>query len=164
MENRYSRPIIIILLLIIAFLFWTILKGGDTSPPEQTITFEEAKILEEAYQRSRTPILTEGLGFEDTRDFWFSLETIDQYLRYVKAEGKKLGKTDLGIRIYLGVYPEEGGYPQPGLSTVFFVPTSSTQEGSPIRQGFVPFLPTEENIEGIDALNYGTGGIPPNAL
>lgn len=160
MKNRSGKPIVLLMLLIIAFLLWTIFKPVDASPPEQTITFEKANILEEAYKETRVPILTEGLGFEDTREFWFSLETLEQYLRYVRVEGKKLDKTDLGVRVYLGVYPEDGGYPQPGFSTVFFVPTAQGRT-SPLKQGFVPSQPTQENIEGIDALNFGHAGQPP---
>jgi len=163
MESRYSKPIIVLLLLIIALLLWTILKDGDTSAPKQTITFEKAKVLENTFQGTRTPILTEGLGFEDTRDFWFPLETIEQYLKFVKAEGKRLEKSNLGIRVYLGAYPKEPGYSDPGFTTVFFVPTSE-QKSSPNMQGFVPILLENENIEEIDALNFGHGGKPPKDI
>ena len=163
MKNRSSRPIIVLLLLVIAFLLWTIFKGADTSPPEQTISTEKARVLERGYKTLRAPIINDSLDIVDTREFWFSLETLEQYFRYVKAEGKRLEKSNLGIRVYLGVYPEEAGYPDPGLTTVFFVPTAE-QVGSPFKQGFVPFLPENENIEEIEALNFGHGGKPPKDL
>ena len=161
MKSNLSKSIVVLLLLIICFLLWIILKGEDTSPPaEQTVTFEKAKILENTYKETRTPILTKGLGFEDTREFWFSLNTLEQYLKYVRAEGEKLDKSNLGIRVYLGTYPREGDYPQPGYSTVFFVPTAQ-QNSSKMIQGFAPIILENENIKSIDALNFGHGGQPP---
>lgn len=165
MKNRSSRPFIVLLLLIIAFLLWTIFKGGNgnTSPPEQAISIEKARILETAYEELRAPIINDSLDIVDSREFWFSLETLEQYFRYVKAEGKKLEKSNLGIRVYLGVYPDEAGYPNPGKTTVFFVPTAE-EPGSPLRQGFVPIVLENENIEGVDALNFGHAGQPPKDL
>jgi len=163
MKNRYSNPIIVLLLLIIAFLIWMILKPEDASRPEQTISIEKGRILEDGYKTLRAPIINDSLDIVDTREFWFSLDTMEQYLRYVRAEGEKLKQSGLGIRVYLGVYPDEHGFPDAGYTTVFFVPTSA-QEPSPLRQGFAPILLENETIEEIDALNFGHGGKPPKDI
>ena len=45
-------------------------------PPAQTISSEEANRLEETYKATRAEILKDTLGFEDTREFWFSIDTL----------------------------------------------------------------------------------------
>lgn len=130
-------------------------------PPQQSISVEEANVLEEEFVQTRGRIINEALGYTDTRDFWFSLDTLKQYIAYVEQEGKKRGKQNLGMRIYFAAYPSEGNYPEPGYATVFLVPTSEP-EVSQLQKGFFPIHPGHQNLDSINALNYGHGGQPPN--
>ncbi len=61
-------------LAIIAFSFFAC--SEQTEPPAQTISYEEAKVLEQEFIQTRAKIINEYLGYEDTREFWFSLDTI----------------------------------------------------------------------------------------
>lgn len=130
-------------------------------PPQTTISIEEANTLEEEFKSTRARILNDTLGFEDTRDFWFSLDTLKRYIKYVEQQGKKMGKENLGIRIYFAAYPENSSYPTPGYSTVFLVPTAA-EELLDIQKGFLPIEQTNQNIDSLYPLNFGGGGIPPN--
>ncbi|MEZ4859495.1 MAG: hypothetical protein R2781_11865 [Flavobacteriaceae bacterium] len=132
-----------------------------TDAPTQTITVEEANRLEETYKQTRASILNDTLGYEDTREFWFSLDTLKKYIAYVEQEGTKMGKKNLGLRIYLGAYPKQGNYPDPGYTTVFLVPTASAGT-NPLKQGFLPFEDSQENIDSLGPLNYSQGGKPPH--
>ncbi len=151
------------ILIAITFFSITLFSSCEevvVNPPAQTISFEEANRLEETYKQTRAAILNDTLGYEDTREFWFSLDSLKKYISYVEQEGARMGKSNLGLRIYLGAYPAQGNYPDPGYSTVFIVPTSKSK-GNPLKQGFFPMEETQENIDSINALNYGHGGKPP---
>lgn len=132
-------------------------------PPQQAISIEEANRLEEEFKNTRSAVLDTALGFEDTRDFWFSLDTIKKYIAYVEQQGKLRGKKNLGIRIYYAAYPPNGNYPDPGYATVFLVPTAQ-ERGLDIQKGFLPISEDDlnQNIDSLSPLNYGGGGIPPN--
>ncbi|MBW2936622.1 hypothetical protein KXJ69_00800 [Aureisphaera sp. CAU 1614] len=151
---------------LIAFIFVSVALFSSceevvVTPPVQTISFEEANRLEETYKKTRAAILNDTLGYEDTREFWFSLDTIKKYISYIEQEGTRMGKKNLGLRVYLGAYPSQGNYPDPGYSTVFMVPTVKS-EGNPLKQGFLPVEDTHENLDSLNALNYGHGGKPPH--
>jgi len=126
----------------------------------QTISVEEANELEEYYKRTRSTILNDTLGFEDTREFWFSLETLKDYIAFVEREAAKTGKTNLGMRIYLGAYPEDSSYPDAKYTTVFLVPTAPASQ-NPLKKGFFPIQEENENLNNIPPLNFGHGGKPP---
>lgn len=131
--------------------------------PQQSISYEEAGALQLEFLRTRAQILNDSLGFTDTRDFWFSLDTLKQYIEFVEQEASRMGKSNLGIRIYFAAYPENSNYPQPGRATVFLVPTAQDADAG-LKRGFFPMPPTDSNIDSIPALNYGHGGQPPNDL
>ncbi|MBZ0328102.1 MAG: hypothetical protein K8F54_10890 [Altibacter sp.] len=132
-------------------------------PPQQVLTYDEANAIEEHYIETRYNILNDTLGFEDTREFWFSLDSLKKYIEYVEYEAKKQSLQNLGVRIYFGAYPPNSNYPDAGYSTVFIVPTAQSSP-SPLKQGFVPIQPTNDNIEGLMPLNYGHGGQPPTGF
>lgn len=154
-----------ILTVIVLFFGLTLFLSCEDpkEAPQQAISIEEANRLEEEFKQSRSRILNQALGFEDTRDFWFSLDTLKKYIEYVEYEGKKMGKQNLGIRVYFAAYPNNSNYPDPGYSTVFLVPTA---QGNPDLkvQGFFPIAPPNEPIDSLKALNYSMGGRPPNDL
>ncbi|GHC56011.1 hypothetical protein [Ulvibacter litoralis] len=133
----------------------------DATPPQQTITYEQANALEEDYIETRYKLLKDTLKIEDTRDFWFSIDTLKKYIAYVEHEAGEKGLSGLGVRVYYGSYPKKSNYPNAGYSTVFIVPTAR-DAASPIKSGFAPIKAEDSNIEGLLPLNYGGGGIPPN--
>ncbi len=156
---------IILGLLIFAFMFRGPLDDEqkvrkEIAPPEQAIDIKIAAQLQQEYVRTRADSINTMLDKVDTRDFWFSLETMEQYIDYVKSEGEKKGYKDMGIRIFYAAYPQDSRDPRadPGYSTVVLVPT----KGKPsMGNGFFPMPPVQETAGGINALNYGQGGRPP---
>lgn len=165
--NRNTRVLIGILILIIIGLLLNNCKDRPSSkevpPPSQTISLDQAQILQEEYVRTRSEIVNKTLGFEDTRDFWFSLDSLEQYIRYVKSESAKQGLEDLGLRIFYSAYPKESKeqWPDPGFSTVIIVPTN----GKPsLGNGFFPIPPIQSTSGGIRAYNYASGGKPPKKV
>ncbi|NAS30064.1 hypothetical protein GTQ40_03695 [Flavobacteriaceae bacterium R38] len=151
-----------LLLLGISFLvLYSCQKPIDPiEKPKKTISIKEAKQLQDNYIRTRSVILKDTFGYEDSREVWFSLEELEQYLSYVKQEATKKGYQDLGVRIYFGANdPTEKR--KFGLSTVFLAPTGKKEYQ---RGSFLNFNYQDdhgENIYEIDPLNRGGVGDPP---
>ena len=139
----------------------------EVQKPAQAISMKKAKTLQQEYISTRANLLNNLLQAkgtiqgEDVRDVWYDLEVIEQYIAYVKAEAKKKGYENLGLRVHLGAYPNEEGYHNPGNTTFFFVPTYQNTSAS---KNLVYKNSDNITAEGIDALNYGQGGNPPRNL
>ena len=125
--------------------------------PKKCISVDEAKELQKVWCDTRTPEIDKCLGFEDTRDFWWSVEDLMEYLKYVKKQSRKMGVKDPGIRIYFGAYPETKCKMKKGFSTVFLAPT-----GAPVG-GVGKDGDTAPNNYGIDPMNFGSSGNPPHS-
>ena len=162
--NTKSIQKLAFFLTIIVFSFQSCekkTKPHKIKAPKQIIDYDYAKKLEVEYKNTRGAIIDKYLDIEDTREFWFDLEELKKYIAYVEQEADSLGYKRLGIRIYNGAYPNEKGFPDPGFSTVFLVPTGiktkSKASFSPISSTFV----IKDNIHEIPAYNYGHAGKPP---
>ena len=147
--------------VITLMFFLNISCDSKVSPPDQVLSVEEANLLEQEYIDTRYRLINGSLNIRDTRDFWFSLDTLKKYIKYVEQEAGNKKLENLGIRIYFAAYPEDSNFPDPGKSTVFLVPTAE-KAPSPIQQGFAPIQSENENIDGLPPLNYSQGGQPPN--
>jgi len=123
--------------------------------PKKCITENEARELHDNWCAKREKRLTKKLGFEDAREFHWSVAELEEYLAYVKQESTKQGIKDPGIRVYLGAYPKKKCKMGKGLSTVFFAPTGS-RPGAGGKDGGDP-----ENNHGIAPFNFGQTGHPP---
>ncbi len=123
--------------------------------PEKCISVEEAKELQQVWCDTRTPEIDKCLGFEDTREFWWSVEDLQEYLKYVKKMSRKQGVDNPGIRIYLGAYPKEKCKMDRGYSTLFLAPTGAPVGGMGKDGDNAP-----NNYE-IEPMNLSNGGNPP---
>lgn len=115
--------------------------------PTNCITVTEAKDLQSNWVQTRATDIQTALGYEDTREFWFSIEELESFIAYVKQKTTEQNLQQPGVRIYFGAYPNEMG--QNSYSTVFLAPTNLTNGRN-------------KNNYNIDPLNHGTGGMPPN--
>ena len=124
--------------------------------PEKCISVEEARELHKEWCGTRTPHIHKCIGFEDTREFWWSVEELQEYLKYVKKQSKKMGIDNPGIRMYLGAYPSSKCKMHRGYSTLFLAPTGAPAGELGKGGGSAP-----NNYE-IQAYNRGGSGFPPN--
>ncbi len=140
---------IIGLLVITVGLFSFFSNEEKKELPSKIVTHEAAKEMQDRYVETRYEVITKELG-PDGREFYWSLEDLEQYLNYVKKESKKQGVQNPGIRIYLGAYGAEKG----GKTTLFLSPTEDVISAENL--GKMP-----ENNYGIQPMNTVTSGWPP---
>ena len=120
--------------------------------PLKCIPIEEAQKLQEIWKSSRGKEIERAQKYVDTREFWYSLEELQEYLNYVKEKSAEAGVSNPGIRIYFGAYP--GTSSKKSYSTVFLAPTKPGESlESPDD--------TQENNYLIEPLNHSQGGVPP---
>ncbi len=123
--------------------------------PNKCISVDNAKELQQNWCDHRASHLHKCLGHEDAREFWWSVEELEEYLAYVKEESAKQGIQKPGIRAYFGAYPQAKCKHGKGMSTLFLAPTGS-REGSLGKDGAL-----EPNNYEIEPLNEGSYGNPP---
>ncbi|CAN5263918.1 hypothetical protein BH23BAC2_BH23BAC2_21080 [soil metagenome] len=122
--------------------------------PKKCVTVEQAQGLQLKWRESRGREIEQAQRYEDTREFWYSLDELQEYLDYVRTKTEEQGLKNPGIRIYFGAYPGSGK--ERSYSTVFLAPTSSSNEDHMQEEG-------PQNNYDIDPFNHGNGGIPPTS-
>ncbi|GAA4809517.1 hypothetical protein [Litoribaculum gwangyangense] len=128
--------------------------------PKGVITVNEAKELNKNWTDFRKSAVDsaakkQGRNQDDRSTYW-SLDVIENYLAYAKAESDSLGYDMTGIRIYLGVYGKNAGQAKKDLSTMFIVPTGKKKTSEASMSLFYAQKGDEDLPT--DPLNDGTGG------
>lgn len=122
--------------------------------PLKCVTVEEARKLQDQWKETRGKEIARAQKYEDTREFWYSVDELQEYLDYVKEKSAEQGVEKPGIRIYFGAYPGKGN--EKSYSTIFLSPTYEKSDSTHL---------TEEdggdNNYEIDPLNNSNGGYPP---
>src|SRR5690606_14508146 len=132
--------------------------------PKKCISVKEARKLEKNYVETIEKTLKKELGCEECREFWWSLEEIEEYIDYVKSEAKEKGYKNQGLRFYLGHYGKNKSKDNEH-TTKYKAPTGvHAKEGLAFIKGnTVGAMKAEadDNIYDIDAYNGAYGGVPP---
>lgn len=144
-------------------------QDQDSKRPKHAISYKDARILQKEYINTRGRFLNRTLqnrgilNHEGVRDVWYDLEVIKQYIAYYEQEADNKGiRGVLGFRVYLGAYPDEPKYHQPGCLTVFFLPA---RVRNPLTGNLIyAHQGEDEPTEDVDGLNFGTGGKPPGEV
>lgn len=100
--------------------------------PKKCISVKEAKELQKNYVDKIEKTLKKELGCEECREFWWSLEEIEEYITYVKSEAKEKEYENLGLRFYLGHYGKKTKHHDDQM-TMFIAPTGSQEKLAPIK-------------------------------
>lgn len=142
----------------------------DDSYKKKLITHEEARVLFDEYSATNNKVLMQSRnGNPDSRWYWFSIEEMEGYIKYVKENAKEKNLQNVGIRIYMGKYPanhptNKMAKPEyAGYQTVFLMPTTKTQT-SENRQKRRGIADENEDIESIQPMNMTNLAPPPNAF
>jgi len=96
---------------------------------------------------------------KDTRNVWWSLEDIQDYIAYAQQESTSLGYTMDGIRVYLGVYGDNEDVVKKDRTTMFMVPTGTknVSKGSSLNIASLTQR-NSDDVPGGSPGNKGTGG------
>lgn len=149
---RTMKPLMIVLLTsTLAFTACQkeekeILENQPTTSierPWNMLTYKEMIQRLEYYDKTRKPVLEQALGFEDTRVNYYSLETIENYIKYVKQLSEKKGIEFTGINFVSGAYPKEANYGTPNYQHILLMPTTNIN-GKNIA--FDPVLSTKDKV------------------
>ncbi len=129
-------------------------ETGLVQKPWNMISYKGIIERLEHYDKTRKPVLEQALGFEDTRINYYSIETIENYINYVKQLSKEKGIEFTGINFVSGAYPEDANYGTPKYQHIMFMPTTEI-DGKQI--GFDPVQSSKEKVVTIKEMlaSYG---------
>ena len=113
--------------------------------PAKCISVTEAQELQNNWKSTRAVDIENSMGAEDTREFFYTVDELQEYLDYVKAQSTEQSISKPGIRIYFAAYDNDNS----DKATVFLAPTNGPTSSS-------------ANNYTIDPFNRGNGGWPPN--
>jgi len=117
------------------------------------VTVAKAKKLQKKWWDTRLNVITNGEKHEDTCQFYFTVEELQNYLDEVKTKSLEQGVDTPGINIWFGAYDETAD--KPSLATVFLAATKRMKsENSELEYEDVA------NDE-IEPFNNGAGLWPP---
>jgi len=116
------------------------------SKPKDCISVSDAQSLQKNWNDNQAKDIEKAMGSKDVIAVTFNIDQLQEYIDYVKAESKTQGFNAPGIRVYLAAKNSLNG----GKATVFFNATEDDGGNS-------------KNNYGIDPLNGGGAGWPPNA-
>jgi len=142
----------------------------SNSYKKKLISYHEGRVLFDEYTRTNYEILTRYRNGEpDSRWYWFSLEDMEGYIKYVKENARKQKLKNPGIRIYMGKYPmnhPKNRMAKPeyaGYQTIFLVPTAQKRER---EKAMARSATTEENrdVTSIESMNMTNLAPPPKTL
>lgn len=145
----------------------------DDSYKKKLITHEEARVLFDEYSATNNKVLMESRnGSPDSRWYWFSIEEMEGYIKYVKENAQEKNLKDVGIRIYMGKYPtnhpaNKMAKPEyAGYQTVFLMPTAkkSLDSTNSMQKRRVVITDENEDVKEIQPMNMTNLAPPPNAL
>lgn len=123
--------------------------------------------LKEVSEFQKTAIISDGKPkFELAVSDWYSVDELLTYIgRSIITVEKNGGKVD-GFRVYIGVFPKKGEGEKDNALTTFITPTGTMgngkQKGDMMPLSY-PLYAVSSDLTGIDPLNYGSDGNPPNA-
>lgn len=129
-------------------------EQAKVSRPYNALNYKELIPMLEHYDQTRKPVLEQALGYEDTRMNYFSIETIENYINYVKKLSEEKGIKFTGINFVSAAYPNKTSHGVPNYQNLVFMPTTEI-DGKNIC--FDPVQSTKEKIVTVKEMltNYG---------
>ncbi|TCP25028.1 hypothetical protein EV195_10459 [Tenacibaculum skagerrakense] len=93
--------------------------------PYNALMYKDMIGMLEHYDKTRKPVLENALGFEDTRINHYSIETLENYIKYVKQLSKEKGIEFTGINFVSVAYPKNTGHGVPNYQNIMLMPTTN---------------------------------------
>ncbi|RMA58877.1 hypothetical protein [Ulvibacter antarcticus] len=115
------------------------------SKPTKCISVTEGKELQASWVTSRAATLKTLIGGDDSREVFWSVDELQEFLDYVKEMSASQGIINPGVRVYFAAHNTDSN----NKATVILAPTNGNSSAS-------------NNNYNIDPLNGGVTGWPPN--
>ena len=128
--------------------------------PKQLISNEKAKELNQNFIAAKTNSKKNLSDKEDANALWYSLQTLENYIAYIKTEGNTKGYDVDGIRFYFGVYSDTETKDKAGYTTLFLSPTGKLKTKNLISRTIDSSTDSKDIIE-LQPMNFGGMGNPP---
>lgn len=77
---------------------------------QHLISAAQAKVLSDEYTNNNYKVLNTGKIDPETKEVYYDIEVLQDYINYVKAEAKKQKIKNVGITIAFGQYPNNGNF------------------------------------------------------
>lgn len=128
------------------------------------ISKEKARVLQQEFIKTRGNVISKILEKEkrikgeDCRDFWVSIDILKEFIFNIEKQAREEGSCKgLGVRIFLGAYPENEEVKDAGYCTVFLM---KGYEDDNRRENYEKSLTDDTEL----ILNYNVGGRPPRDI
>jgi|GEM_PF-3138534 len=143
-------------------------RSGDLDFKNHFINASDTKLLYETFTENNYKILKErreslGLSGEESRMYYYSIDVMEGYLKYVKEEANKRGISKVNIAINIGQYPTNeliDSRQKPiykGYQCIYLKPLSGNTQNTNKSSDPDPL----DEIEAMDMTNLSP---PPNHL
>lgn len=130
--------------------------------PQHLISATQAEMLTAEYTEKNYKRVNEGRALPDTKEVYYDIDALQEYINYVKAEAKSRGIEDVGITIAFGQYPKSNMFDArlrkdyQGQQTVFLKATSkSVTDAEKMAKGGSEGIEPEAEIGQIQAFDFG---------
>jgi hypothetical protein len=94
---------------------------------DKHISVQEAEVLQDRYIITRSNVIDSSLGYEDVRNFNFSLDEMKNYIQEIEDYASIHGQQNLGITIFMGAY--ETTSQEDSKTTVFLAGSRDNGDG-----------------------------------
>jgi len=129
--------------------------------PTNLITSKEASQMSNDFS-AKNKLISKDIGKPNNCSTWYSLADLEEYIAYIKAEGKAKGYNIDGIRFYLGSYSKSNRNVKKQKQTTVFLAPTGTKTGVQKTKAVSQNL-SSPDISAIEAFNMGQSGWPPNS-
>lgn len=131
-----------------------------TALSKHMITAGQARLLSDEYTNQNYKILNAGKRDPETKEVYYDIEVLQDYINYVKSEAKKNKIKDVGITIAFGQYPNNGSFDNrlkkeyQGKQTVYLKATSKS-ESTKVGMGGSIRDADQSKLDQIGAFDFG---------
>lgn len=129
---------------------------------QHLISAAQAQVLSDEYNNKNYKVLNAGKTDPETKEVYYDIEVLQDYINYVKAEAKKQKIKNVGITIAFGQYPNNGNFDNrlkkqyQGKQTVYLKATTKPLSGAgKVGMGGNSEVENNTRISEISAFDFG---------
>ena len=158
-----SNLIITTLVFLMLFAVNSCKEKTDSGNAENTallnahlITAEQGKILATEYDNNNYKIINEQRKTPDTKQIYYDIDVLEEYIQYVKAEAKSKGIPNVGITVAFGQYPVNGDFDK-RLNKAYLGQQTVFLKGNSVARTL-----NDPGLDGINSFDFGQLTPPEN--